>query len=417
MYRHAPARFCAGKRDFAAQALGCSCDEDDARFVRSSHERAGRYWTIADVNTTSSSVSEAISSALASHIAQLIAQNGGWLPFNDFMHAALYAPGLGYYTNGLPKLGSGAGSDFITAPEITPLFGQCLAEQAAQVLQATGTQTIYEFGAGSGILALQICEHLGALSCRLERYFIIEISSELRARQQERLKHLDQQVQWLDAWPEQMQGVVIGNEVLDAMPVKLLARLQGQWHERGVAFEGQSFIWQDRPTALRPPLLPSGEHDYLTEIHPQQEAFLRTLATNLRLGAAFFIDYGFPEAEYYHPQRNMGTVMTHQLHKSGTDPLSEVGLKDITAHVNFTGAALAAQDAGLDVMGYATQGRFLLNCGLLQKAEQLAQIPRAQVAKLINEHEMGELFKVLALGKGLDLELIGFAQGDRSHTL
>jgi SAM-dependent MidA family methyltransferase len=365
------------------------------------------------VNTTSSSVSE----ALSSHIAQLIAQNGGWLPFDGFMQAALYAPGLGYYTNGLPKLGSAAGSDFITAPELSPLFGQCLGFQAAQVLQATDTQCIYEFGAGSGILALQICEHLAQISCRLERYFILEISSELRARQQERLKHLGDKVQWLDALPEQMQGVVIGNEVLDAMPVKLLTRLRGEWHERGIALEDGQFAWQDRPTTLCPPLEPAGAHDYLTEIHPQQEAFLRTLAERLTLGAAFFIDYGFPEAEYYHPQRHMGTVMTHQRHQSGTNPLSEVGLKDITAHVNFTSAALAAQDAGLDVMGYATQGRFLLNCGLLQKAEQLAQIPRAQVAKLINEHEMGELFKVLSLGKGLDLELIGFAQGDRSHTL
>jgi SAM-dependent MidA family methyltransferase len=365
------------------------------------------------VNTTSSSVSD----ALASHIAQLVVKNGGWLPFDGFMQAALYTPGLGYYTNGLPKLGSGAGSDFVTAPELSPLFGQCLADQAAQVLQASDTQTIYEFGAGSGILALQICERLAQISCRLERYFIIEISSELRARQQERLRHLGDNVQWLDAWPQQMRGVVIGNEVLDAMPVKLLVRLQGAWFERGVAWESGQFTWQDRPTTLRPPIEPVGSHDYLTEIHPQQEAFICSLAASLQLGAAFFIDYGFPEAEYYHPQRHMGTVMTHQRHKSSTDPLSEVGMKDITAHVNFTGCALVAQDAGLDVMGYTTQGRFLLNCGLLSKAEQLAHIPSRQMAKLINEHEMGELFKVLALGKGLDLELIGFSQSDRSHTL
>jgi SAM-dependent MidA family methyltransferase len=358
-----------------------------------------------------------ISHALHALFGQLIAQNGGWLPFDDFMQAALYSPGLGYYTNGLPKLGSVAGSDFVTAPELSPLFGQCLADQAAQVLQASGTHTLYEFGAGSGILALQICEQLAHISCRLERYFIIEISSELRARQQERLKHLGDKVQWLDAWPAQMQGVVIGNEVLDAMPVKLLARIKGQWHERGVGFEDGALVWQDHPTVLRPPLEIAGDHDYLTEIHPQQEAFLSSLADTLQLGAAFFIDYGFPEAEYYHPQRHMGTVMTHQQHKSGTDPLSDVGMKDITAHVNFTGCALAAQDAGLDVMGYATQGRFLLNCGLLSKAELLPHIPRGEMAKLINEHEMGELFKVLALGKGLDLSLIGFTQGDRSHTL
>ena len=373
------------------------------------------------MNKTSSSVSD----ALQLHIAKLIEASGGWLPFDAFMQAALYAPGLGYYTNGSQKLGSAAGSDFTTAPEMSPLFGQCLADQAAQVLHATGTHSIYEFGAGSGILALQICERLAHIPCRIEHYFIIEISSELRARQRELLKHLGDKVQWLDAWPAQMRGVVIGNEVLDAMPVKLLARIKGRWHERGVAFSDERgvicedglFAWEDKPTALRPPTEIAGEHDYLTEIHPQQEAFVQTLAEHLQRGAAFFIDYGFPEAEYYHPQRHMGTVMTHQQHKSGTDPLSDVGLKDITAHVNFTSCALAAQDAGLDVMGYATQGRFLLNCGLLSKAEQLTQIPRAQVAKLINEHEMGELFKVIAIGKGLDLDLVGFTQGDRSHTL
>ena len=341
------------------------------------------------------------------------------MPFDEFMQAALYAPGLGYYAGGLQKFGlmPQSGSDFVTAPELSPLFGQCLVQQAAQVLQATDTHDIYEFGAGSGTLALQICEHLAQHPCRLERYFIIEISSELRARQQEALKHLGNQVVWLDALPTSMQGVALGNEVLDAMPVKLLMRLTGHWHERGVALEDGQFAWRDEVTELRPPVEITGVHDYLTEIHPQSEAFLRTLAERLTLGAAFFIDYGFPEAEYYHPQRHMGTVMCHHLHQSDPNPLEKVGQKDITAHVNFTSAALAAQDAGLDVMGYATQGRFLLNCGLLQKAEHLAQIPRGQVAKLINEHEMGELFKVLAMGKGLDFELIGFAQGDRSHTL
>jgi SAM-dependent MidA family methyltransferase len=368
-----------------------------------------------------------VSDALQAHIAKLIEQSGGWLPFDEFMHAALYAPGLGYYANGLqkfglmPHTGAGQGSDFVTAPELSPLFGQCLTDQAAQVLQASGTHAIYEFGAGSGALSLHICERLAHNPCGFEHYFIIEISSELRVRQQEKLKHLAGKVTWLDALPDDMQGVIIGNEVLDAMPVKLLQRSQGAWHERGVMLSPNGLAWQDRPTDLRPPLEIAGAHDYLTEIHPQSEAFLRTLAERMSLGAAFFIDYGFPEAEYYHPQRHMGTLMCHYLHQADPDPLDKIGLKDITAHVNFTSAALAAQDAGLDVMGYATQGRFLLNCGLLSKAEQLAQMPRAQVAKLINEHEMGELFKVLALGKGLskglDLELRGFALGDRSHTL
>ena len=386
------------------------------------------------VNTTSSSVSD----ALTALISQDIAQQGGWLPFDAFMQAALYAPGLGYYAGGLQKFGqmphsgTSQGSDFVTAPELSPLFGQCLADQAAQVLQATGTQHIYEFGAGSGALALHICEHLAHINQGLEQYFIIEISAELRARQQETLKHLGDKIVWLDALPEHMQGVILGNEVLDAMPVKLLQRTAGMWHERGIARASESdaggalqperpFVWQDHATDLRPPFEIASSHDYLTEIHPQSEAFLRTLAERLTLGAAFFIDYGFPEAEYYHPQRFMGTLMCHYLHQADPDPLERIGLKDITAHVNFTSAALAAQDAGLDVMGYVTQGRFLLNCGLLSKTEHLPLISRGVVAKLINEHEMGELFKVLAFGKnldqGLDLELIGFTQGDRSHTL
>jgi SAM-dependent MidA family methyltransferase len=276
---------------------------------------------------------------------------------------------------------------------------------------------VYEFGAGSGALALQICEHLTQISCRPKRYFLIELSSELRARQQERLRPLGDQVQWLDRLPDAMQGVIIGNEVLDAMPVKLLQRTQGVWHERGVSMQGDQFAWQDRATTLRPPLEIAGGHDYLTEIHPHAEAFMRTLAERLQRGAALFIDYGFPEAEYYHAQRHMGTLMTHQLHRSDTDPLTQVGLKDITAHVNFTGLAVAAQEAGLGTLGYTSQGRFLLNSGLLEQMQALSPLARTQAARLINEHEMGELFKVIALGKDVDIELVGFQAGDRTHTL
>ncbi len=367
-----------------------------------------------------SNLALSVSDALHQHIKEALTAAGGWLPFDQFMHLALYTPGLGYYTNGAQKFGSlpQSGSDFVTAPQLSPLFGQCVGEQVAQALLASGTRCVYEFGAGTGALALQICELLPRLSIGLERYFIIEVSSELRARQQAALAALGDTVQWLDALPEQMQGVIVGNEVLDAMPVKLLARLQGQWHERGVVLgEDGSLAWHDRASELRPPIEIAGSHDYLTEIHPQAEGFVRTLAAHLSRGAALLIDYGFPEAEYYHPQRHMGTVMCHYQHQADPHPLDKVGLKDITAHVNFTGVALAAQDAGLDVAGYATQGRFLMNCGLLQKMESLAPLQRALVAKLVNEHEMGELFKVLALGKGMDWEPIGFSQGDRSHTL
>jgi SAM-dependent MidA family methyltransferase len=361
-----------------------------------------------------------------------IAAAGGWLPFDAFMHAALYTPGLGYYAHGSQKFGlfparvvagqAQTGSDFVTAPELSPLFGACLAEQAVQALQASGTRCIYEFGAGSGALALQINELLTYTQQGLEQYFIVEVSGSLRARQQDKLAKFGSRVQWLDALPERIDGVVLGNEVLDAMPVKLLARTRGVWHERGVVLgtaqaAASPFSWQDRPTALRPPMDIAGQHDYLTEIHPQGEAFIRTIAQRLTRGAAFFIDYGFPEAEYYHPQRHMGTLMCHYQHQADPDPLDRVGEKDITAHVNFTAIALAGQEAGLDVLGYCTQARFLMNCGLLQKMELLTSMQRGLAAKLATEHEMGELFKVIGFGKGLDFDPIGFGQGDRSHTL
>ena len=209
---------------------------------------------------------------------------------------------------------------------------------------------------------------------------------------------------------------VIGNELLDAMPVKLLARIKGVWFERGVA-GALSLHWQDRPTDLRPPMLIDGVHDYLTEVHLQGESYIRTLADKLTAGAIFLIDYGFPEHEYYHPQRHMGTVMCHRGHQADTDPLAEVGLKDITAHVNFTGIALAAQAAGLGVLGYCSQARFLINCGLAQKLENAPMAVRVQAQRLIMEHEMGELFKVIGLYKGEPWPAIGFAQGDRTDTL
>jgi len=205
------------------------------------------------------------------------------------------------------------------------------------------------------------------------------------------------------------------------MPVQLLVRTGGVWHERGVALDATGALaWADRPTALRPPMPIEGTHDYLTEIHPQAEAFVRTLADRLQRGAAFFIDYGFPEAEYYHPQRHMGTLICHRAHRSDSDPLADPGQKDITAHVNFTGIALVAQDAGMEVLGYTSQGRFLINCGLLDLARDAGARENALMQKLVNEHEMGELFKVLALapvGSSAGWAPLGFAAGDRTHRL
>lgn len=354
-------------------------------------------------------------------VAQAIGAAGGWIGFDRFMALALYTPGLGYYAGDLPKFGAlpGSGSDFVTAPEMTPLFGQTLAVQVAEALQRTGTREVWEFGAGSGALALQL---LDALGDAVQRYTIVDLSGSLRARQQALLAVHAGKVRWVDALPERMDGVVVGNELLDAMPVQLLARHGGQhggvWHERGVVVaEDGSFAWADRPTALRPPVDIEGPQDYLTEIHAQGEGFIRMLADRLERGAAFLLDYGFGEDEYYHPQRHMGTVMCHQGHLADGDPLVDVGRKDITAHVNFTAMALAAQEAGMQVLGYTTQAHFLINCGLLSKMELLAQVERATAAKLIMEHEMGELFKVLALGAGDAWEPVGFARGDRSHRL
>ena len=358
-----------------------------------------------------------VSAALAGVIRQAIAGAGGCLPFDRFMALALYQPGLGYYANAGRKfgLGPGSGSDFVTAPEMSPLFGRALAAQVRQGLQASASAALMEFGAGSGALAEQL---LDALGDAVQAYAIVDLSGTLRQRQQARLARYGGRVRWLDRLPGAFEGVIIGNEVLDAMPVQLLHFDGAQWLERGVAQDGANFAWADRPTALRPPLDSGFVPGTITEIHPQAEAFIRSVAAMLRRGLALFIDYGFPEHEYYLPQRLGGTLMCHQAHRADADPLLAVGDKDITAHVNFSGIALAAQQAGLAVAGYTSQARFLLNCGLVPLLESASLAERTMAQRLINEHEMGELFKVLALTSALPgIDLLGFAQGDRSHRL
>lgn len=368
--------------------------------------------------------------------------NGGWLPFDRYMALVLYAPGLGYYARDARQFGHAAAagigrSDFVTAPELSPLFGAALARQVAQLLRASATDTIYEFGAGTGALAAQLLAAL-AVEGLAVRYVIVDLSASLRQRQQRTLAAWAGRVQWLDALPPALAGVVVGNEVLDAMPVQLLHFDGQRWFERGVALNpaaaAAGLCWADRETALRPP----GRHDFppatTTEIHVQAEAFVATLAERLVRGAVLLIDYGFHEAAYYHPQRSGGTVMCHRAHRADSDPLQDPGDKDITAHVNFSAVALAAQDAGLDVLGYASQAHFLMNCGLLQLLQGADVRTIANAQKLLTEHEMGELFKVLLLGKGLDrgqgqgrqpaalaggagFEPLGFVRGDRMHTL
>ena len=361
-----------------------------------------------------------VSTRLHGLIGKAIARDGGWLAFDRFMALVLYAPGLGYYTAGNRMFGTlpSSGSDFVTAPELSPLFGRALARQVAQALDASGSSEVWEFGAGSGALAEQLLDALGE---QVQRYTIVDLSGSLRERQRERLAAFGDRLRWADALPDTLQGVIVGNEVLDAMPVQLLHFDGARWFERGVVAADEGFAWRDRATELRPSFDGPFAPGYVTEIHPQAEAFVTTLAERLTRGAAFFIDYGFPESEYYHPQRSGGTLMCHRAHLADTDPLVDVGSKDITAHVNFTGIALAAQNAGLEVLGYTPQAHFLMNCGVMDLLQGADLKTTANTQKLLTEHEMGELFKVIGFAKGCDTTLtaapIGFARGDRTHTL
>jgi len=361
---------------------------------------------------------KSLATALKALLQARLAADGGWLAFDRFMALALYAPGLGYYAAGQGQIGRmpAQGSDFVTAPEMSAFFGKAFACSVAEALAHTQTNVVLEFGAGNGTLAVQLLEALGDA---VQSYTIVEVSGALRERQAQTLAAFGSRVQWVSELPDSINAVVVGNEVLDAMPVRLLQRTAGVWHERGVVWDETScaFVWQDRVTDERPPMDIEGAHDYLTEIHPQALAFIRSVGERLQRGAMFLIDYGFPEAEYYHAQRHMGTLMCHQAHRSDGDPLQSVGLKDITAHVDFTGVALAAQDVGLAVLGYTSQAHFLLNNGLVDLLENATVADRAMAQKLITEHEMGELFKVIALGRGNAWQPLGFVQGDRTHRL
>jgi SAM-dependent MidA family methyltransferase len=366
--------------------------------------------------------------ALSRHIAEAIKQAGGWIDFARYMELALYAPGLGYYSAGAQKFG--AAGDFVTAPELTPLFGRSLARQAAEVLAQTGGEVL-ELGAGSGRLALDLLRGLAEQDALPARYGILELSADLRARQralfEREAPELLPRLHWLDALPEAFAGLVLGNEVLDALPVHLVQHRASGWFERGVTVNAEGFGWQERPLTQGPlfeaaSALPV-EGDYLTEIGLAAPALIRSLAAMLERGVLLFLDYGFPRAEYYHPQRHQGTLMCHYRHHAHADPFSLPGLTDITAHVDFTTVAEAGFDAGLSLMGYTSQAGFLINCGITdllhgQSTTDPAYIKQAAaLQKLMSPAEMGELFKVVALGRGLTQPLLGFVRGDRSHAL
>jgi len=374
------------------------------------------------------------SERLTDFIRDEIAAAGGWIPFYRYMELALYAPNLGYYTSGARKFG--AGGDFVTAPEISPLFGQALAAQVAEVLLCSGPEII-EVGAGSGLLAIDLLLELDRLGCAPTRYGILEVSAELRACQREilfeRVPALAGRVQWLDALPESFTGVVVANEVLDAMPAHVLTWRDGVVFERGVVSTpgaNAPFDWAPRlaqgavlAAAKRLPMPPPGE-EYVSEINLAAAAWIANWGKILRCGALLLIDYGYPREEFYLPARSRGTLSCHYRQRVSDDPFRWPGLMDITASVDFTAMAEAGFDAGLDVLGYVSQGRFLMNCGILdclarRELRNNARYLRAAraVERLTSPREMGELFKVMALGKGLAAPLVGFASGDRTHTL
>lgn len=369
------------------------------------------------------------SANLVDFICRDIAAQGGWIPFARYMELALYAPGLGYYTAGSQKFG--AAGDFITAPELSTLFGRTLAHQAAEIM-ASSAPHMLELGAGSGKLAVDMLAELERLGRLPDSYAIMEVSADLRARQQaliqERLPHLGDRVRWLDALPEKFSGVIIANEVLDALPVHLV-----HWHdsditERGVIWGGSGFSWQDRAIADAALLHAAGQisvpDDYVSEIGLAARGLINSLAQRLEQGAMLFIDYGFGAREFYHPQRNSGTLMCHYRQYAHDDPFYLPGLQDITAHVNFTDIAECGIDAGLELLGYTSQAFFLINCGIAKLLEEVSPenlreyLPlSALVQKLTSPAEMGELFKVIALGKKMANPLSGFARGDLTRTL
>lgn len=377
------------------------------------------------------------SEALIDVIRERIAAAGGWLPFDRYMDLALYTPGLGYYSGGAMKFGKRAedGSDFVTAPELSPLFATTLARSVAQALQQSGTRQLMEFGAGTGKLAAGLLNALASLDVDFDSYAIVDLFSELRVRQRKTIlaqapEHATK-VRWLDTLPDAFEGVVIGNEVLDAMSVRLVVRKLGAWHERGVVWLNDRFAFNDRPIALDASLESIDEAlddepfaEYLTETHEAAHGFTKTVCTMLTRGAAFFIDYGFPRREFYHAQRAAGTVMCHFRHRAHADPFVYPGLQDITAHVEFTGIAEAGVETGADLLGFTSQARFLMNAGITDVLDELDPsdvkrfLPAANaVQKLLSEAEMGELFKVIAFSRGIPGMIDAFATGDRLHSL
>ncbi len=363
---------------------------------------------------------------------QKIAAAGGWISFCDFMQFALYAPGLGYYSAGARKFG--ASGDFVTAPELHPIFARCLARQVAQVFERTGGREVIEFGAGSGRLVVDLVRALADLGLVPSRYSIIEVSADLRERQRELINDaLGSRagcVRWLDGLPaEPIRGVVIANELLDALPVERFRIANDAVEQLGVSVAGDSLSLATRVAAPAfakkvSALGVMGEDGYASEFCPLLASWIESVAALIASGVLLVMDYGLPRAHYYHHERRQGTLLCHYRHRANAEPLARIGLQDITAWVDFTALAEAGDAVALNVLGYTTQAHFLLGAGLSEEIERLtgesaaARDAATRAAnRLLLPGEMGEAFKVMALGRGVSEPLAGFSVRDLSHTL
>lgn len=355
----------------------------------------------------------------------------GKIPFVDFMQQALYAPRWGYYTQSRAPIG--AAGDFITAPELTPLFGYTLATHFSKILRSLKTPHMLEFGAGTGRLCIDILTQLEALNALPETYFILEVSGALKTLQQEKIQaeipHLAHRVQWLTALPQSpFEGIIVANEVLDAMPVHRFLKTDEGIFESMIGLDENLQLIETFEPCTAPELsahvtqvLTHHVTPFASEANLNLQSWLQAASEILTQGLVLLIDYGFPQHEYYHPDRNKGTLMCHYQHQAHPNPLAHPGLEDITAHVDFTHVADCALQAGFHVSGYTNQASFLLENGLLsllKDSQNIDNINTQQAIKqLLQPHEMGELFKVMALTKGIHQPLLGFQQYDKRASL
>ncbi len=351
---------------------------------------------------------------LKSHIIEKIRQSGGKMPFSEYMQMALYDPKLGYYTGYSHQLGRQG--DFITAPELSPLFGQCIAKSIQAVLLSLKNPVILEFGAGTGKLAKVILEQ-----CKcIENYWIIEISPALKKQQQKTLEKYLSQITWLDKLPEEkFEGVILANEVMDAFPVTKFCLKNNIIYEYYVAEKNGCLEWHlDIPSSVEIISFVNNlalASPYSSEINFAIKPWIKSLSHSLKSGVILLFDYGFPRHEFYHPDRHEGTLMCHYQHQSNTDPFYLPGLQDITAHVDFTFVAESALEANLEVRGYTSQAAFLLESGILDFA--CHHEDNNAIKMLTLPGQMGELFKVMALSKNNDLPILGFELHDRRSRL